>query len=180
MDIKEQIAFLREHKYLPQKQLQQTIAVLEKLYEQEQALSQTEVMAYAAKIRPLIRGSEKHVSILIKNAELFWAQNAPIHTESFSYNHKTPLQKAEGLTEIGRITTYHRYGGYCAFLRPSVDEAIYQCPKEWRDKICAFEYHAASDRLADIYNSKLDRHVLTTIYYAGKIPASVAALPIKW
>lgn len=145
-------------------------------------MSQEEILAYARKIRPLVRGTKKDALLRLYNQkkQLYWAKPAKISTESFTFRADSALMKAHGLTEIGRIATYHRYGEYYGFLRPSVDEAIVQCPKEWLDKVCAFEFQIDSNQIADVYNIALDRHVLRTIYYTGTLPEEIAGLPVEW
>ena len=141
-----------------------------------------EIMAYARKIRPLVRGTLDNAMLMPENQDkpLYWAKPARIRTESFTFRADAALMKAEGLQEIGRIITYHRYGGYRKYLRPSADEAIYQCPKEWLDKVCAFEIQIDSNRMEDIYDSRLDCHVLRTVYYTGTLPEEIANLPVEW
>lgn len=181
MNYKEQIAAIKAQYNMPFERRQKAVEILTRLEEQEQ-MPQEEIMTYAAKIHPLIRGTKKFVSLSVanRNKPLFWARPAKIHNESFSFSTSLPFMKATGLTEVGRITTYHRYGGHYGCLRPSVDEAIIQCPKKWLDKVCAFEFRMMSDQFNLIYDYMLDRHVLTTVYYAGTLPDEVANLPIEW
>ena len=152
-----------------------------RLAEQEK-MPKKEIMAYAHKIRPLVRGTEKDALLAPYNQTkpLYWAKPARISTQSFTFRADSALMRAEGLTEIGRITTYHRYGGFYGCLRPSVDEAIVQCPKEWLDKVCAFEIQTDSLNFNEVYSPALDRHVLRTIYYTGTLPEEIANLPVKW
>lgn len=146
-------------------------------------MSGEEILAYAKKIRPLVRGKKPINSFLSPENRinpLYWAKAECIASESFTFSAGEALMPAQGLVEVGRITTWHRYGGHRAFLRPSVDEAIVQCPKEWLDKVIAFEFQTDSLDFEKVYNSALDRHVLTTIYYTGTLPEEIAKLPVKW
>lgn len=181
MKNEDRIAQIRAQINMPKDVREKAIAILTRLDEQEKMAKST-ILEYARHIRPLIRGTEERVALApqYKNKELFWARPTKIATESFTFNHKTGLMKAEGLTEIGRITTYHNYGGYSAFLRPSTHEAIGQCPKEWLDKVVAFEFQTDSDKFEDVYDYMLDRHVLTTIYYTGTLPEEIHNLPVEW
>ena len=203
MKIKEQVAWIKKLSRISEPRMSMIIGILENLERQEEAMSQEEILVRAAKIRPLMRGTDEYVgmwpdspeiefilgqtgyrrhrrALRENSAQLYWAGNVPIHSQSFSYSSHTPQGKAEGLREIGRITTYHRYGGYYGCLRPSTDEAIIQCPKEWLDKVCAFEFIAASDKFNELYDGDLDRHVLTTVYYAGEVPAAIMDQPVSW
>lgn len=180
MDYSEQISYLKLEDY-PQKA--KHIAILKQLQKQEEDLPQEMVMNYASKIKPVMRGNARKVSIdpdEYKNGTLFWIPSVPIHTQSVTFKTSKPLCQAQGLKEIARIVTYHRYGGYYGFLRPSTDEAIIQCPKEILDKVCAFEFVAETLDFGQIYNHRLDRHVLTTVYYAGTLPDQIATQCVKW
>lgn len=179
MDYQEQINFLQRNN-LPAEKLNEYVSILTMLKQQETSMSRKEILAYAKKIKPLMRKKEQEDHPANDgNGCLFWLKSTAIHSESCTY---TPvlLHKAEGLHEIARITTYHRYGGYPMFLRPSADEAIYQCPKEILDKVCAFEFIAASDKIHEVYNLSLDRHILTTVYYTGVLPQEIANEEIRW
>ncbi|MFV0626450.1 MAG: hypothetical protein ACK5N8_03770 [Alphaproteobacteria bacterium] len=144
--------------------------ILEELEAKKKLMSPSEILEYAKKIKPLRKN---------ENGELFWLQNTAISTASCFYNNEL-IQKAEGLIEVARIKSYHTYGGHYGFLRPSADEAIWQCPKEILDKVCAFEFYTPSFELADIFDANLDRHVLTTIYYQGTVPQNLLDEPVKW
>ena len=170
---------------------------------QEKRYTKEEIIALAKRIRPVMRGTKHFVGIypggnevhttlhktkamehLKEMAEtggkLFFVEAPYIATHSYTYEEHHPLLEATGLTEVARITTYHRYGGFPCFLRPSIDEAIYQCPEELIDKVTAFEIVANSDRFRDIYNEALDRHVLTTVYYTGEVPEEITNLGLVW
>lgn len=177
--------------------------LLEQLQAQESRLTKDEILTLAKRIRPVMRGSEHFVGIFPNGSELhnylheskaflhlqemaktggklYFVEAPYVATRSFTYDEHHPLLEATGLTEITRKTTYHRYGGYPGFLRPSIDEAIYQCPPEIIDKVTAFEFVANSERIRDVYDEYLDRHVLTTIYYTGEIPEEIANLSLAW
>ncbi len=139
---------------LSEEEATKVIQLLEELEAKKTAMSPSEILEYAKKIKPLRKN---------KHEELFWLQSTAIATTSCFYINKQ-IQKAEGLTEVARIKSYHTYGSYYGLLCPSTDEAIWQCPKEILDKVCAFEFYTPSFDLADVYDSNLDRHILTTIY----------------
>lgn len=181
MKYEDKIFWLRECSRLPQEKIEKYVAILDKLEQQKQAMSQEQIMAYAAKIRPVLFGSSGEVGICPKenDKELYWLKSTPIATTSCTFKPEV-IAKAEGLKEIGRIVSYHSYGGYYGFLRPSADEAIYQCPKEILDKACAFAFMTPTTEIRDIYNSNLDLHKLTTVYFEGTVPPEIANDPIKW
>ncbi len=180
MKTKEQIDWIKQRGFERQKEL--LLPILEKLLQQEEAMTKEEILFYAKKIKPVMRGTEEYVALSpdIEKKDIFWIQAFPISTESFSYSCHFPLKPAVGLKEICRITTYHRYGGYRAFLRPSTDEAILQCPKEILDKVCAFEFQTKTMEYSKIYHAGLDRHILTTVYYEGTLPTDIAAQSVSW
>lgn len=210
-DYDKQIRWESKYFFGTKEQQQKALSILKQLKKQELAMSQDEIMAYAQKIRPVVRGSEFYVGVYASDLDycrnnvsfltdgefklrllrhiqcvkehgtaLFWAKNAPIHSESFTYSNNEPFMPAFGLTEVARVKTYHRYGGYYACLRPSVDECIYQCPKDILDKVCAVEVKSAYPADVTPYYSAIDRHELVTIYYSGKVPQEVLAQEIKW
>lgn len=139
------------------------------------------ILEYAKKIRPVMAGTQDESGIRIddEGLQIFWIESSNISTQSCFYNAK-PISKAEGLKEIGRITSYHKYGGAYIFLRPSADEAIFQCPKDILDKVCAFRCVSYSYNINEVYSKILDRHVLTTIYYEGVVPEDIASQPVEW
>ena len=177
--------------------------IKEQLSAQEKRYTKEELLTLAKRIRPVMRGSEHFVGMFPNGSELhsylheskafqhlqemaktggklYFVEAPYVATRSFTYDEHHPLLEATGLTEIARITTYHRYGGFPGFLRPSIDEAIYQCPPEILDKVTAFEFVAPSERIRDVYDFYLDRHVLTTIYYTGEIPKEISELSLTW
>ena len=210
-DYDEQIRWRTKYFSGTKEQQQKALTILKQLKKQELAMSQDEIMAYARKIRPVVRGSELYVGVyaddldycqgnanILQDGEfklrllrhiqcvkehgitLFWAKNVPIHSESFTYSNNEPFMPAFGLTEVAQVKTYHRYGGYWGCLRPSVDECIYQCPKDILDKVCAVEVRSAYPVDVNPYYNAVDRHELITIYYSGNIPQEVSAQEIKW
>lgn len=177
--------------------------ILERLSAQEKRYTKEEILALAKRIRPVLRGTKHYVGIFPAGSELysvlhetkamqhlkemaetggklFFVESHYVATRSFSFDEHYPLLEAPALTEVARITTYHKYGGYYGCLRPSIDEAIYQCPPELLDKVTAFELIAKSELFRDIYDQDLDRHVLTTIYYTGEIPEEITNLSLVW
>ena len=148
--------------------------ILVKLEQQERALTQSQIMQYAQRIRPVMRGFDlQHPD----DDGLYWVEPCKIHSESCFFNRKE-IRKAENLQQLAIVPTYHDYGGYYGFLRPSVDEAIVQCPTEILDKVCAFEFVKAND--AAIFIRKLNKDVLQTVYYGGTLPDDLAAQPLEW
>lgn len=158
------------------------LEILNTLQAQEAAMTKEDIMAHAARIRPIMRGNNSdNISSCpcSPDAKMFWIKSTLIHNDSCAFNH-TAIKPAVGLKEIGRILSFHRYGSYYGCLTPSADEAIIQCPKEILDKVCAFEFYTPTLDFHKVYDVNLDRHVLTTIYYEGELPEDVKSQPVKW
>ena len=66
-----------------------------------------------------------------------------------------------------------------AVLRPTIADAIIQCPKDILDQVVAFEFVAPSRDTKDYYDKVLGMHVLTTVYYAGVVPQEIAAQKVS-
>lgn len=182
MNTLEKIQWIKEHKYA-YPNYEELLSILEKLHQQESRFTKDDLLRLARKIKPVMREDKnKTVGIapIAQGENLFWIPPYPIHSQSFIGWCSTPIKKAEGLKEIARVTTYHTYGGYHGFLRPSTDEAICQCPEDILERVCAFEFQSSSPYISDIYNNGLDRHVLTTIYYEGQLPADIADQDVSW
>ena len=62
-DYDEQIRWRTKYFSGSKEQQQKALAILKQLKEQELAMSQAEIMAYAQKIRPVVRGSEFYVGV---------------------------------------------------------------------------------------------------------------------
>lgn len=137
----------------------------------ENSMSREDIIRYAGKIKP----------VMMKDGKLWWIESKKIHGESCTYD-PTYLEEVKSiLVPLRTIETYHKYGGYYAFLRPSVDEAIFQCPKDILEEVTAFEFIIPENLMTEaIYNSKLDRHVLQTRYYTGIVPEEVLKRDIEW
>lgn len=180
MDYNEQIAFLRRHE--GKNSVTRRIHILQRLQRQENAMDKEKIMDYARRIKPVMRGNSKHVLLApeVSEKDLYWIPSVPIHTQSCAFSSDKPLQRAYDLIPAAMITTYHRHGGYYGCLRPSADEAIYQCPKLILDQVCAFEFTVQTLDFSKVYDAKLDRHVLMTIYYTGKLPQIVADQEVTW
>lgn len=155
--------------------LENALRVLNMLEKQEQEMPKEQVMAYASRMWPVIREYDK----TREENVFYWIKPQRIHNESCLFV-REKVYRAEGLQEIARIESYHRYGGCPVFLRPSVDEAILQCPRGLLDQVCAFEFVSKSDEIKKVYDKWLDRHILQTIYYAGKLPEDLAQRPVLW
>ena len=65
-------------------------------------------------------------------------------------------------------------------LKPSVDDAILQCPKNILDKVCAFEFVVSSFNVANTIDPDLEMHRLVTVYYTGKLPDDIAKQKVQW
>lgn len=142
----------------------------EELRKLETSMTKEELMEYAKKMGPVMR----------KDGQLWWIDPCKIHTQSCTYGAKF-LEEALSLSPLKTITSYHKYGGYYGFLRPSVDEAIFQCPKDILEQVVAFEFIIPEDLyIWNIYSDVLDRHVLKITYYSGDFPEKFKNRQIEW
>ena len=137
--------------------------------------------AYAAKIRPVLFGSNGEAVLDPKpqDKELYWIESTPIATVSAAFYRKV-IGRADGLKELGRIESYHPFHGYYIFLRPSTADAIYQCPKDILDKVCAFAFVTPDLDVRTTCDFNLEMHKLTIVYFEGEVPQEIAATPIEW
>ncbi|MDY4842190.1 MAG: hypothetical protein SO314_07495 [Alphaproteobacteria bacterium] len=181
MTNEDKIFWLRECSGLPQEKIEEYIAILDELEQQKRAMSQEQIMAYAAKIRPVLFGSNGEARICPQknDEELYWLKSTPIATTSCTFMPEA-IAKAGGLKEIGRIESYHPFSGYYGFLRPSAAEAIYQCPTEILNKACAFAFVAEDLDVRSVCDFNIDMHKLTTVYFEGTVPPEIVNDPIKW
>ena len=166
----------------PVEEINKAIEQLKNLAEMRDALSLEKTLAYAKKIRPVVRVKENIIGLCpdMMSSDLYWIEYSKVSISSYIFGAKK-LAKAEGLKEIARIKTYHTLGIYASFLGPTVDEVIYQCPKEILDRAVAFEVVCNShDVIKDCYNKWLNLHVLETVFYEGEMPEAVASFEIKW
>jgi hypothetical protein len=131
----------------------------------ETSMTPDEIMEIAKRMCPIMRNSSD-------GNMLYWIEPLEIHGESCTYSPVYIRRVTEPIQFIREIESYHKYGGYYGFIRPSVDEAIYQCPKDILDKVVAFEFVIPEDlSIYNIYVDELDRHKLSIRYYTGfKLP----------
>ena len=82
-----------------------------------------------------------------------------------------PRRRARNLKPLCDITTYHAYGYYGCF-KPSVAEVLAQIPKEYLDKVIAFEIIRGPETADDLNREKealqAGYHVATTRLYVHK------------
>ena len=137
----------------------------EELQKLEHSMSQEDIMKHAAHMCPIMRNSSD-------GNILYWIEPCEIHGESCTYGAKYIRPVKETLNFVTEVKTYHKYGGYYGFIRPSMDEAIYQCPKDILDDVVAVEFVIPENvTLYEVYDSDLDRHHLAVRYYTGcKLP----------
>lgn len=158
------------------------IEILKTLEQQRSSMSDEDILKYAHQMHYVARFKDDQI-FLYENTEelpLYFADSLSVCQKSCSFEAK-PLALADNLTPLGSITTYHSYGGYPIFLRPSIDEAIWQCPKEWLNLATAFEFSAIKQEgFLNIYNGHLDCHVLKTTYYQGLVPNIVKQKNYQW
>ena len=179
-----QIAKLKEFtgEGAPMEEIAVATEQLTKLAQMRDAFSLEKILAYAKKVRPVVRIKENIIGLFpdMSSSDLYWIVYSNVSISSYICGAKK-IAKAEGLKEIARVKTYHTLGVYASFLSPTVDEIIYQCPKEILDKAVAFEVVCNShDVIKDCYNKWLNLHVLETIFYEGEMPEVVADFEIKW
>lgn len=159
------------------------IKILKYLEKQEKRMPKEKILELAKKIKPLMRMVDGQLMFAPKAEEkgvLYWLESQPIHCSSFTFAATGAIREAEGLQEIARMQTYHKYGGFYGFLKPSVDDAILQCPKNILDKVCAFEFVVSSFNVANTIDPDLEMHRLVTVYYTGKLPDDIAKQKVQW
>ena len=82
-----------------------------------------------------------------------------------------PAGRAKGLKPLCDITTYHTYG-YYGFFKPSIAEVLAQIPKEYLDKVVAFEIINSPGTADDLNRESAalnaGYHVATTRLYVKK------------
>ena len=166
---------------------QNIIQIRARLELMEKNLSKENALALAKRIRPVITQVIREDGDLVFKkdepvGDKYWVSGAKIYNQSYFFmglNSRSVYERAENLTEVATITTYHKCG-YPAILKPSVYEVLCQIPRELLDKVVAFELYAPSCYVSDIYDSHLDRHKLTCVLYSGTIPKSVADKEVDW
>ncbi len=195
MNYSEKIAAARRYPYAAIEVRKKKVEILKSLQKLEKSWSKEKLLAYAQKIHPLLRGSEIYCSFfdddetarillgeehfrqhqrLIKRYGklLFWMKQVPLYCPLIVQ--EKILQEASGLVELRRVTTYYNSDYSPAVLRPTIADAIIQCPKDILDQVVAFEFVAPSRDTKDYYDKVLGMHVLTTVYYAGVVPQEIA------
>ena len=158
------------------------VNILLDLAEKRFKMSNFELITKAYQMHLVMRGTKDALYISLPNCKdgYFFVEGNYITTQSCTFYPKA-LAEAQNLTKLGSITTYHSYGGHPSFLRPSIDEAIWQCPKEWQEQATAFEFsYPKTELISDVYDSELDLHVLTTTYYKCEIPDIVKQKRFQW
>lgn len=178
MTLKEQIRCLTQRADLSAAIKKKALSILTTLKEQEQ-MPKEEILAYAQKIRPLLRKSTNTKDKKPKTA-LFWASAPYATTRSYMATGGIALTKAKGLKKIGRTTGYLGYHGYYAAFSPNISEVIEQCPKEWLDRATAFEIELTNLNPTEVYDNLLERHVLHITFYTGEVPKDIARRPVEW
>ena len=120
-------------------------------------ISDKKLKKLVAQIKPVIRFAEGRKG-LFKSPEghLYYIKKVNPRTMSYLWDPK-PTDKAEGLVEFERITTYDEYGASSLF-KPSIAEVLAQIPKSYRDKVVAFELTESG--LSGEY------HVATAVLYS--------------
>lgn len=151
----------------------------------ERKLPKAKALKLAKRIRPIMTlNSNGDFNMLLgsnnPDEEKYWVEGNKIYNQSYTFSGlRQTYEKAENLTEIATINTYHKCG--CpVFVKPSVYEVLYQIPQELLDKVVAFELFSPSNSVNDIYDSNIDRHKLVCVLYAGEMPQSVAEQEIIW
>ncbi len=195
MNYSEKIAAVRRYPYAAMEVREKKIELLKNLQKLAKSWSNEKLLAYARKMHPLLRGSEIYCSFfdddklanyllgeehfrrhqrLIKRYGklLFWMKQVPLYCP-LSEGQKI-LQEASGLVELRRVTTYYDSDYSPAVLRPTIADAIIQCPKDILKQVVAFEFVAPSSNAKDCYDEVLGMHVLTTVYYTGVVPQEIA------
>lgn len=83
------------------------------------------------------------------------------------------------LSILADIKMLHCWG-YYGFFKPSVGEVIRQIPKEYLNKVCAFEIVAAPLGMNSIYHTELEAgfHVSVVRLYQAKNNTNKSATPV--
>ena len=151
-------------------------------------MSEEELVSRARKIKPLVRigksgkklapgeVDENSKLVYVKPNNLYGSYLFAFEPDWIVRDENQKIIEAIGLKEVGRFICYHRYGGYCMFLRPGVDEVLQQLPEDVDiEQISAFEIVFNSDAMHDIYNNVIDRHVSMVSLYGidGGLPEKV-------
>ena len=157
--------------------------ILEKM---EKNLPKEKALKLAKRIRPVMtQFQDENLCFALKaktTGDKYWVDGGKIYNQSYTFlgfDKKHFYEKAENLTKVATITTYHECS-YPVFLKPSVYEVLYQIPQELLDEVVAFELFADSCFVNDIYDSNLNRHRLVCVLYSGTMPKSVADKEIIW
>ena len=164
---------------------QNIIQIRASLEVMERNLPKEEALMLAKRIRPVMtRTANGKFKMLLVDKKLdgdkHWVDGGKIYNQSYTFNDLRQIyDKAENLTEVATINTYHRCG-YPALLKPSVYEVLYQIPQDLLDKVVAFELFSPSNYMNDIYDSNIDRHRLVCVLYSGTMPKSVTDKEIVW
>ena len=125
----------------------------------ENSMSREDIIKYAGRIKP----------VMIKDGKLWWIESKKIHGESCTYDPAYLEEVKSVLVPLRTIETYHKYGGYYAFLRPSVDEAIFQCPKDILEEviytIClsAYDNYNVKDVVLKVNGEEIYKSIAKTI-----------------
>ena len=123
------------------------------------------------KLRVEEDGSETYTFERITTSEedrkLYYIKAGDPSTNAFGWAPK-PTAVAEGLVEIGRITTYYPYG-YEGFFKPTQNEVISQIPKKLLDTGAVVAYAVHFTRIIG------DMHEADTVLYGKKDNANKQA-----
>ena len=163
-------------------EIQNTIQIRAHLEYLKRILPKETALELAKRIRPVMSMDEngKFSVATTPNDSKYWVDGCKIFNQSYTFKAgETVYEKAEQLTQIATIKTYHTCG-HPLLLKPSVYEVLYQIPAELLDKVVAFELYAPELSAYDLYDDNLERHVLTCVLYTGNIPQSVKEKTIEW
>lgn len=97
-------------------------------------------------------------------------------TDSSDYSARVNFKKLSVLADVKMLHGW----GYYGYFKPSVGEVIRQIPKEYLNKVCAFEIISAPIGMNSVYCAELQAgfHVSVVRLYQAKNSTNEAATPV--
>lgn len=139
-------------------------------------MSNEDIAKWYASIKPIVKlnGTARYLRKLTEDeltgSSYTWLTDPSDYAELVNYN---------SLSVLADIKMLHRYG-YHGFFKPSVGEVIRQIPKEYLEKVIAFEIITGAIGMNTIFNEELNAgfHVSIVRLYQAKDSTNEEAHPI--